>query len=85
MSFHQIFKIRSLWPNYGSILSYTSNENVQLYPIPLLSSCMHAIKTISELTFGELDLQAQGQAYRSNHVNKHFELNWKQVEIFVCH
>ena len=25
------------------------NENVQLYPIPLLSSCMYAIKTISEL------------------------------------
>ena len=50
MSFHQIFKIRSLWPNYGSVLSFWGyNENVQLYPFPLLSSCMYAIKTISEL------------------------------------
>ena len=37
--------------------------------------CMHAIKTIAELqelcTFSELDLHAQGQAHRSNLLNKH--------------
>ena len=48
---------------------------MQHYPIPLLSSCMHAIRTISELsrvgTFGELDLHAQGQANRSNRLNKY--------------
>ena len=38
-------------------------------------SCMHAIKnnilTSRIGTFGDLDLHAQGQAHRSNHLNKH--------------
>ena len=53
---------------------------MQLYPIPLLSSCMHAIKTIAELQdeyFGELDLSRSRSSWKQLEASRIFRMPLK--------